>query len=251
MFHRRSESAMRSSTTHSRLGPGAAILIPAVAALLTGCGQPAAGGSSTSGADTPEFSDPAHITNPFLPVSDLPDCTLVGTGEDTGALVVRHVLDRTEPFEVEGQTVDAMVVEDTESDQGERVERTLDYFAQDDAGTVYYLGEDVDTYEKGKVTGHGGSWRYGKDTDELGVLMPADPQVGDEWMSENVPGVTRESDQAVDPPKSATAQGKTYTDLLKVRERALPDKETEFKLYSRGTGVISEENGALELKSCS
>lgn len=234
---------MRSSAT---------LLIPALAVALAGCGQAQPGGSSTSAAaaDAPRFSDAANVTNPFLPVSKLPDCTLVGTGEDTGVRVVRHVLDRTEPFDVDGQTVDAMVVEDSESDKGEPVERTLDYFAQDDAGTVYYMGEDVDTYKNGKVTGHDGAWRYGEDTDKLGVLMPADPQVGDKWMSENVPGVTQESDQAVEPPKSTTAQGKSYTDLLKVRERSLPDKETEFKLYSRGTGVITEENGALELKTC-
>lgn len=211
---------------------------------------PGAISSAAAATETPSFSNPSRVTNPFLPISKYPHCTLVGVGEDKGTRVVRRVLDRTEPFTIDGTVVQAMVVRDSESDNGDPVERTLDYFAQDDAGTVYYLGEDVDTYKHGQVVGHEGQWRYGRDTQVLTPVMPAHPEVGDTWMSEDVPGITQEADRAVKAPKRATIHGVTYKHLLRVRESALPDKEIEFKLYAKGLGVVSEENGLLELKGC-
>ena len=130
------------------------------------------------------------------------------------------------------------MIEDREFEDGELGERTLDYFAQDDRGTVWYLGEDVDKYENGKVVGHGGAWLYGKDTDKMGVEMPAHPRVGSRWRHEDVPGITYETDKAVAILDKATVRGKTYHDVLRVREHTRPDDEVEFKLYAPGVGNI-------------
>ena len=68
------------------------------------------------------------------------------------------------------------IVEDRAFADGELVERTLDYYAQADDGTVYYLGEHVSNIENGKVVDHHGTWLFGKDTDVPGVAMPARSQ---------------------------------------------------------------------------
>jgi len=65
----------------------------------------------------------------------------------------RTLLARKEPFTVAGQKVEAAVVEDRSLEEGELHEIALDYYAQADDGTVYYLGEDVDYYEDGRVIG--------------------------------------------------------------------------------------------------
>ena len=83
-------------------------------------------------------------------------------------------------------------MEDREYAGGKLAEVTLDYFAQADDGTVYYLGEDVDEYKDGKVVGHSGAWLLGKDTQKPGVLMPAHPEIGDKFKSEDVPKITCE-----------------------------------------------------------
>lgn len=198
------------------------------------------------------FSDPTDIDNRYLPLSKFSRCELRGTEDGAKIRLVRTLLDRTRKFEHEGRTVRAVVIQDKEFEDGELVERTLDYFAQGDGGTVYYLGEDVDNYEDGKVKDHEGSWLYGKDTDKLGVLMPAKPRVGSRWRAEDVPGITTESDKVVAILDKVKVRGKTYRDVLKVRERSKPGSGTEFKLYAPGVGNISEQppDGRVELVNC-
>ena len=77
---------------------------------------------------------------------------------------------------------------------GKLVEVVLDFFAQDDNGTVYYLGEDVDEYENGKIIGHDGTWHYGLDTRVPGVMFPAQPKLGQKWRSEDVSSEISEID---------------------------------------------------------
>lgn len=231
-----------------------AIAATIAAAGVTACGDEdtdGGGEASESAAGTPTFTSPASITNPYLPISEQGRCVLAGTEEGAKIRVVRTLLDRTERFEFEGQTVDAAIVEDREWEDGELVERTLDYFAQDDAGTVHYFGEDVTDYQDGKVVGHEGAFRYGEETDKLGVVMPADPEVGTEWVFEDALPITRETDRVVEQLDTAEAGGETYEDVIRVREFQEPADEVEFKLYARGFGPISEANGKIDLVSCS
>jgi hypothetical protein len=198
------------------------------------------------------FTDPSDIDNRYDPLTEQHRCVLRGREDGERVKVVRTLLDRTKSFRVNGDAVHAAVIEDREFEGGEIAERTLDYFAQDDRGTVWYLGEDVDSYEDGKVVGHGGAWLYGKDTDKMGVEMPAHPRVGTRWRHERVPGITHESDKVVAILDKATVRGKTYRDVLKVREHTRPDDEVEFKLYALGVGNIQERppDGRLGLVRC-
>jgi len=197
-----------------------------------------------------DFSHPTDIDNRYSPLTKFARCELRGTEDGEKVRVVRTLLDRTRKFTHRGRTLRAAVVEDREFASGELVERTLDYFAQGDGGTVYYLGEKVNEYENGRLSGHGGTWLYGKDTNKLGVLMPARPRIGSRWRSENVPGITVERDRAVAILKKVTVRGTTYRRVLKVRERT--KDETEYKLYAPGVGNISERppDGRVELVAC-
>ena len=69
----------------------------------------------------------------------------------------------------------------------------LDYFAQADDGSVWYLGEDVSNYQNGVVADHSGTWLAGRDGPG-GMIMPATPRVGDVFRSENIPGLVFEED---------------------------------------------------------
>jgi hypothetical protein len=198
------------------------------------------------------FSHPRQIDNPYLPLTKFERCELRGQEGGADARVVRRLLDRTKKFEFNGRTVRAAVIEDRAFEDGQLVERTLDYFAQADDGTVYYVGEDVDNYENGRVVNHEGSWLYGRDTDMLGVAMPGRPRVGSRWRFEDVPGITTESNRVVERLARVRARGKTYRNVIRVRERTSPGGEIEYKLYARGTGLIRERppDGRVELESC-
>jgi hypothetical protein len=210
---------------------GAAVALGTVAAVSAAQDPPAG----------PVFSHPATIDNRFLPLTAHRRCELRGRADDgTRERVVRTVLKRTKRFEIAGQRVDAAVIRDDAYEDGELVERTHDYFAQADDGTVHYLGEDVDNYRRGKVVNHRGSWLFGRDTDMLGVAMPANPKVGDQFRFEDVPGVTTESDRVEETGMRARVGGRDFTDVLRIQEFVQPEGEVEYKLYAPGTGVIVE-----------
>lgn len=227
-----------------------------VAAPISGCGDGGAdatdGGGSSAQAELPSFNDPTTIDNPFLPLTERGRCELRGEENGDRIRITRTLLERTEPFTVAGSTVEAAVIEDREYENAEIVERVLDYFAQGDDGTVYYLGKDVDNYEGGKVVNHEGRFRYGHDTNTLGVAMPADPQVGDRWEPEVVGGKAARLTSMVGRASQVEIQGQTYDDLIRVRETEPPSKEAEFKLYASGTGLVRElpPGGRIELIGC-
>ena len=188
------------------------------------------------------FSAPTEIDNPYLPLSKFHRCTYKGQEDGARIRIRRTVLDRTRSFVVDGAVVEAMVVKDRVKEDGELVEDTRDFFAQDDRGAVRYFGERVDNVRDGRVVDHGGSWLFGRDTDRIGVLMPAHPGPGHRWLSEDAPPITVEHDRVV-----ARGEG-----TVTVREFALPDREVERKVYARGVGLIAEfpPEGRVLLDDC-
>ncbi|HEY3269036.1 MAG TPA: hypothetical protein VGM37_19160 [Armatimonadota bacterium] len=186
----------------------------------------------------PAFTHPRAITNQYLPLGTLKQDILESR---TGERVQRTVMPGARTFTVYGKAVKALIVEDRESVKGQTTEVTLDYFAQDDAGAVYYLGEDVDQYRNGKVVGHEGAWLLGRDTDRPGVLMPAHPTVGSRFKSEDVPKVTTENDEVVSTTATAKVNGRLYRNCLRIKETTADG--VEYKLYAPGVGVIQEGDG--------
>ena len=72
---------------------------------------------------------------------------------------------------------------------GELIEDTRDYLAQHKkTGDVWYFGEHVDNYEDGKLKDHAGAWIAGIDGVKPGILMNANPQVGDSYRQEYYKG---------------------------------------------------------------
>jgi hypothetical protein len=200
----------------------------------------------------PKFSQSTQITNPYLPITSFQRCVLAGTDQGQHLKVERTLLQQTRQFAYAGQTFQAVEVLDRVRDTKlhKRIERTVDYFAQDDAGNVYYLGEDVNEYRHGKLVNHAGQWRFGRDTQVPGILMPAQPKLGDVFDSENVPNIVHETSTVVGVGGATHVNGHTYSNVLRIREDATPPPEVEFKRYAPGVGVISEANGGVKLVSC-
>jgi len=215
-------------------------------ALLAGCSSMNSSGTAQS--PSPKFSHPREITNPYLPLASLKQDILQNENERVERTAKPEI---HKTFQVGGQMIEALTVEDREFNAGgELIEATLDYFAQDDDGNVYYMGEDVDEYSHGKITGHSGAWLFGKDTQKLGLLMPAHPKVGDKFKSEDAAPITWEADEVVSLSEMATVPAGTFQNCLKVKEIA-SDGDTEYKLYAPGIGCIEEIEGKspLPLKS--
>ena len=218
----------------------------AVATLAVGAFAVTAGagpGPTTdrAGAATPRFSNPGRINNRYLPLTRRTRCELRGKADDgTSEQSVKTVLERTKSFTVAGRRVEAVVIQDNAYENGKLVETTLDYYAQADDGTVYYFGEQVKNLKNGKVINTNGTWLYGKDTDRLGVAMPARPTLGRQWHFEDVPGLTTESNRVEEVGLRTKVGGRVMTDVIRVQEFIQPEGAVEYKLYAAGIGSVAE-----------
>jgi hypothetical protein len=200
---------------------------------------------------TPKFSHSREITHPYLPLGLVNEDILEGQEDGKQARVERTAKpDLHKTFKLGKQKVEALVIEDRVFEDGKLMEVALDYFAQADDGTVYYLGEDVDEYKDGKVVGHEGAWLLGVHTQTPGVLLPANPKVGDKFKSEEVPKITTEGDEVMSLSETVTVPAGTFQNCLKVKE-LLSDGKTEYKYYAKGVGCVKElpADGELALKS--
>ena len=151
------------------------------------------------------------------------------------------VLDETK--EIVG--IQATVVHDVVSLDGEILEDTFDWYAQDTFGNVWYMGEDTKELENGKVTSTEGSWQAGVDGAQAGVIMPAEPQVGMAYRQEWYTGHAEDTAEVVSLDESVTVPAGTYTNLLKTREHtALEPDVVEEKLYAKGVGEVAANQTA-------
>jgi hypothetical protein len=157
-------------------------------------------------------------------------------GEGNVNRVEVTVLDETK--EIVG--IQATVVHDLVSLDGEILEDTLDWYAQDTFGNVWYMGEDTKELENGKVTSTEGSWETGVDGAQAGVIMPADPQVGMAYRQEWYTGHAEDTAEVLSLDGSVTVPAGTYTNLLQTREHtALEPDVVEEKLYAKGVGEVA------------
>jgi len=191
-----------------------------------------------------KFSHPRDIDNTYLPLARLKQDIIEGSEDGKKTRVERTLKPEIQKtFKVAGQTVESLCMEDRIFVNGVIEEVALDYFAQDDAGTVYYLGEDVDEYDQhGKLAKHNppdDAWLTGKDTPAPGVIMPAHPKVGDKFKSEDVSATVDESDEVVALDATTTVPAGKFENCLKMKE-TLGDGTVEYKLYAPGVGVVRE-----------
>lgn len=201
------------------------------------------------------FSDPTRIDNPLHPL--VPGVARIyqeATPEDPETVVVETL---AETRAVAGVT--ARVVRDRVYVYGLLIEDTHDWFAQDDEGNVWYLGEEVDNYEyddEGQVLGvdHEGAWEAGEDVAETGeearpgYAMPAAPVVGAVYHQEYYPGEAEDMGEiaALEVPVTLS-DGWEYTCL---RTRDFTPHEPgldEHKYYAPGVGVVRENGDATPL----
>jgi len=162
-------------------------------------------------------------------------------GEGNVNRVEVTVLDETR--EIVG--IQATVVHDVVSLDGEILEDTFDWYAQDTFGNVWYMGEDTKELENGKVTSTEGSWEAGVDGAQAGVIMPAQPQVGMAYRQEWYTGHAEDTAEVLSLDGSVTVPAGAYRQLLQTREHtALEPDVVEEKLYAKGVGEVAANQTA-------
>ena len=94
--------------------------------------------------------------------------------------------------------VTTIVVHDSVYEQGVLTEDTLDWYAQDEDGNVWYFGEDTkELDENGNVISTEGSWEAGVNGAKPGIVMEAKPRKGDRYQQEFATGVAEDMAQVI------------------------------------------------------
>jgi hypothetical protein len=143
----------------------------------------------------------------------------------------------------------ARVVRDTVTVDGELAEDTWDWYAQDDVGHVWYLGEDTFEYENGEVVCECGAWEAGVDGALPGVVMLAAPAVGDVYRQEYFEGEAEDVAEVVEVGIAVSVPAGDFTGCVKTRDRSALDPELdEHKYYCPGVGNVLVEEGDVRVE---
>jgi hypothetical protein len=189
----------------------------------------------------PSFSDSTEITNPLNPISRLGSTVLLGQVDDKPFRTETTLLPGTKNIEWNGQKVQALASQYMAYLDGRLNEVAIDWYAQADDGSVWYLGEDVYDYENGTVAFTEGTWLAGRDGPGA-MIMPAEPKVGDVYRPENVVGIVFEEvtvksvAKTVQGPRGPV-HGAVVTDELHA------DGSHEGKIFAPGYGEFRTGGG--------
>src|SRR5687767_12522074 len=93
--------------------------------------------------------------------------------------------------------ITARVVRDTVTEDDELIEDTVDWYAQDADGNVWYLGEDTAEFEGDKITTKSGSWEAGVDGALPGIMVPADAVDGMKYRQEYYAGEAEDNGEVL------------------------------------------------------
>jgi hypothetical protein len=140
--------------------------------------------------------------------------------------------------------VTCVVVEDNLTMSGKLEERTTDWYAQDHAGNVWYLGEQTaELTPAGKVKSTEGTWQAGVQGAVPGIFMPVDPVVGQSGRQEYFRGQAEDHYRVLNltAPITGVPGTTASTGLLTEEWTPLEPGVLDHKLYVRGVGTVKEE----------
>jgi hypothetical protein len=137
--------------------------------------------------------------------------------------------------------VKCVVVDDRVLAHAKLSEKTFDWYAQDNKGNVWYFGEDSKEYKKNGKVSTEASWEAGKDGAEPGVIMPANPKVGQTYRQEYLKGVAEDTAKVLDLDGSVTVPYRSFDHAVVTREWSpLEPGVVAHKYYAAGAGDVKE-----------
>lgn len=177
----------------------------------------------------------SDIDNPYFPL--VPGTTFISEGQTSDGL--EH-----DEFAVTHRTktilgVRCVEVRDRVFIDGKLTEDTLDWFAQDVDGNVWYFGENTHELEGGLITTIDGTFTAGVDRAQPGIIMEAHPRVGDFYRQEFDLANAEDFAEVTGLNATATVPVGTFNHCVKTRETTpLEPDLVEEKFYARGVGNI-------------
>jgi hypothetical protein len=219
------------------------------AAVIAGCAKDTSDGGTAPGGsgDLPKGSDPVKldpadfttdITNRYWPME--PGSRWTYRETDEGGETVRVVVTVTGVTRKIANGITARVVRDTvSSDDGEVLEDTFDWFAQDGDGNIWYLGEETAEFEDGKMASREGSFEAGVDGALPGVALPGSPSDGMTYRQEYYQGEAEDNGEVLSIDEMADVPAGHFDGVLLTKDTITIEPDVlEYKLYAPDVGPV-------------
>ena len=178
-----------------------------------------------------------NIDNKYFPLE--PGTTFVYEGKTKEGTEHNEVTVTHDTRRIMG--VECVVVRDKVFLNGGLIEDTFDWYTQDKKGNVWYFGEATKELQNGKVESTEGSWEAGVDGAKPGIIMQADPKVGETYRQEYYKGEAEDMAKVLSLDESATVPYGSFDHLLMTRDwNPLEPGVIEQKYYAPGIGNVLE-----------
>jgi hypothetical protein len=188
------------------------------------------------------------VTHPYFPLRPGSRWVYRGFGSEAGQREVVTVLRRTRSI----LGIRATVVKDVAYQDGEVIERTHDWYAQDRAGRVWYLGEATTKFDAG-APDTTGSWLAGRDCARAGVVMFPRGRLHGRYRQEYLAGEAEDLGMLLDRrTRVGLGIGAFRRVWLTMDTTPLEPSLVELKFYAPGVGFVLElgtspDQGRVEL----
>jgi hypothetical protein len=191
--------------------------------------------------DVQRFKHSTEITNKWMPMKPGTRWAYEGSTIEEDGKVVPHRIEitTTDLIKTIGG-VRTAVSYDVDYTNNELVEAELAFYAQDNDGNVWLLGEYPEEYEEGKLT-KAPAWIHGLQGAKAGIIMQAEPRLGSPSYSQGWAPAVGWTDRGMtyQMGQKASVPAGTFDDVLVIKEsaRSEPDAE-QLKYYAPGVGNI-------------
>jgi hypothetical protein len=192
--------------------------------------------------DPNRFGNSTKIDNEWMPLKPGTRYTYEGSTVEDDGTVVPHkvVINVTDMTKMIGG-VRSVVTWDLDYSDGELVEAELAFFAQDNDGNVWRMGEYPEEYDEGKFIA-APTWIHGLEEARAGIMMKGKPQVGTPSYAQGWgPAVDWTDRGQVDQMgQKTTVPAGSYEDVLVIAETSASEPDAQqLKYYARGVGNVN------------
>lgn len=198
---------------------------------MSGCGSGDDGKDNEAELDAAELT--TKVDNPYWPMRR-------GSRWIYESKQERVVVSVTDEEKTVSGGIEALTLRDVATaNDGDLIEVTDDWYAQDREGNVWYLGTDAKEYEGGKVVSSSGSWEHGVDGAYGGIIMPAKPRPGLVYRQEYYKDEPEDTAKVLSVDAKVTVPFGSFDSCVETEDTTpLEPNVVERKYYARNTGPV-------------
>lgn len=186
------------------------------------------------------FSDPTTVDNRWFPLVPGTRLTYDGASNDEGERIPHRVVFTVTDMTKVVAGVRTVVGYELDYSDGDLVEAELAFWAQDDEGTVWHLGQYPEEYEDGEIDATP-TWITGFDDAAAGISMKAEPTFGALSYSQGWGPAINWNDRArvFDVGTTTCVPVGCYEDVLVIDEFNVDEPDAhQLKYYAAGVGNV-------------